>query len=94
MHQQRFKEHYESNICSYAQKTCASSFFLDDVLIYNKTLGEHAQHLEQVFQILDSHQFLVKLSKCEFAKQQLEYLGLTISAQGVATEPSKIEAIA
>jgi hypothetical protein len=68
--------------------------FLDDVLIYNKTLGEHAQHLEQVFQILDSHQFLVKLSKCEFAKQQLEYLGLTISAQGVATESSKIEAIA
>jgi len=68
--------------------------FLDDVLIYNKTLGEHSQHLEQVFQILDSHQFLVKLSKCEFAKQQLEYLGLTISAQGVATEPSKIEAIA
>ena len=68
--------------------------FLDDVLIYNKTLGEHAQHLEQVFQILDSHQFLVKLSKYEFAKQQLEYLGLTISAQGVATEPSKIEAIA
>ena len=67
--------------------------FLDDVLIYNKTLGEHAQHLEQVFQILDSHQFLVKLSKCEFAKQQLEYLGLTISAQGVTTEPSKIEAI-
>jgi len=51
-------------------------------------------HLRQVFQILDNHHFLVKLSKCEFAKQEIEYLGHTISIQGVATEPTKIQAIA
>ena len=64
--------------------------FMDDILIYSKTLSDHVQHLEQVFKILEHHQFFVKLSKCEFAKQELEYLGHTISAQGVSTEPTKI----
>jgi len=64
--------------------------FMDDILIYSKTLSDHVQHLEQVFKILEQHQFFVKLSKCEFAKQELEYLGHTISAQGVSTEPTKI----
>lgn len=68
--------------------------FMDDVLIYSKSLEEHVLHLTQVFQILDNHHFLVKLSKCEFAKQELDYLGHTISIQGVATEPTKIQAIA
>ncbi|WVZ58548.1 hypothetical protein U9M48_008814 [Paspalum notatum var. saurae] len=67
--------------------------FMDDVLIYSKTLDPHVQHLEQVFQIVQSHQFYIKLSKCAFAKQQLEYLGHIVSAQGVATEPSKIQAV-
>jgi hypothetical protein len=35
----------------------------------------------------------VKLSKCSFAQQTIEYLGHWISAQGVATEPSKIQAM-
>ena len=35
----------------------------------------------------------MKLSKCVFAQQQLEYLGHLITPAGVATEPSKISAV-
>jgi hypothetical protein len=33
------------------------------------------------------------MSKCEFAKRELEYLGHTISAKGIHTEPSKVQAV-
>lgn len=68
--------------------------FVNDILIYSPTLDAHLQHLQQVFQILQQHQFFLKRSKCSFAQQTLEYLGHIISAEGVATDPKKIEAVA
>ena len=68
--------------------------FVDDILIYSKTLEYHLALLEQVFNILQQHQLLLKRSKCSFAQQSLDYLGHIISAQGVATDPQKTAAIA
>jgi len=67
--------------------------FMDDILIYSKTLNEHTHHLQQVLQILNDNSFLLKRSKCIFAEQSLEYLGHIISKSGVSTEPSKITAV-
>ena len=59
---------------------------MDDILVYYETLEEHIQLLQQVFEILNKHQLFIKLSKCIFAQQEVEYLGHCISAKGVATE--------
>lgn len=67
--------------------------FVDDILVYSKTLEEHVQHLREVFAVLQQHKLFVKASKCSFAKQQLEYLGHIIGAQGVATDPSEVHAV-
>lgn len=67
--------------------------FMDDILVYNKSLEDHYSHLQQVFEILHSNQFLLKRSKCEFAQQSLEYFGHIVSRAGVSTEPSKIAAV-
>ena len=67
--------------------------FMDDILIYSSSLSEHLELLEQVFLIIQQNQFLLKLSKCSFAQTEIEYLGHCISGKGVATEPSKIEAV-
>jgi len=64
--------------------------FIDDILIYSKTYKEHLQHVQLVFDLLRQHQFKVRLSKCSFAKNQLNYLGHVLSDQGVSTDPSKI----
>jgi hypothetical protein len=42
--------------------------FFDDILVYSKSLKEHLQHLEQVFQTLVNGNFFLKLSKCLFAQ--------------------------
>lgn len=73
-------------------RVCALSFF-DDILVLSKTLDEHVHHLRQVLQLLRKDQWFVKRSKCSFGQNQLSYLGHRISAQGVATEPSKVRAV-
>jgi hypothetical protein len=66
---------------------------MDDILVYSKSMEEHLQPLKIVFQILLENKFFVKLSKCQFAATQLEYLGHIISDQGVATDKTKTEAM-
>jgi hypothetical protein len=66
--------------------------FLDDILIYSPTLATHVDHHKQVFAKLRNHHLFLKRSKCSFATHQLEYLG-HISDQGVATGPTKTEAM-
>jgi hypothetical protein len=67
--------------------------FIDDILIYSKTLEDHVQHIKQVFQMLLDNQLKVKKSKCAFAKRELSYLGHIISGAGVAADPKKIAPI-
>jgi hypothetical protein len=71
-------------------RKCALVFF-DDILIYSPTLESHIEHLQNVFQLLQEDQWLVKLSKCSFAQQQVSYMGHVIGVNGVATEPKKIQ---
>jgi hypothetical protein len=66
---------------------------LDDILVYSNSLEEHVQHLEQVLERLEQHQLYAKLSKCEFAKSELEFVGFTVSADGLKPTPSKVQAV-
>jgi hypothetical protein len=67
--------------------------FFDDILVYSRTLTDHYKHLKIVLEILRGHQLVAKANKCFFSKNQVEYLGHIISAQDVATNPLKIQAI-
>lgn len=42
--------------------------FMDDILVCSSSLPEHIHLLQQVFNIIQSHQFFIKLSKCSFAQ--------------------------
>ncbi|GJX58361.1 retrotransposon-related protein [Tanacetum coccineum] len=67
--------------------------FFDDILVYSKTVEEHCVHLKQVLEVMRYNKLFAKQSKCSFAVKKVEYLGHVITGEGVATDPSKIEAI-
>ena len=67
--------------------------FFDDILIYSPTIEEHLKHLKLAFELLKANQLYVKLSKCNFCQPSLEYLGHIVSAEGVAADPSQVEAM-
>jgi hypothetical protein len=67
--------------------------FLDDILIYSKTLEEHEQHIRQVLELLRKEKLYAKLSKCEFFQKEIGFLGHTLSGQGKGMEEDKVKAI-
>lgn len=67
--------------------------FFDDILIYSACPDDHLRHLELTFQVLSDNQFALKITKCFFAQNQVEYLGHLVSHKGVEPLASKVEAI-
>ena len=67
--------------------------FLDDILVYSKNEKEHEENLRLTLQLLREHQVYAKLSKCEFYRDRIQYLGHIILQEGISMDPEKIEAI-
>ncbi|XP_074300448.1 putative mitochondrial protein AtMg00860 [Silene latifolia] len=67
--------------------------FIDDILVYSKTKEGHEEHLGIVLQTIRDNQLYAKLSKCEFWLEKVAFLGNVISKEGMAVDPSKIEAV-
>ncbi|MCG5051303.1 reverse transcriptase family protein, partial [Pectobacterium brasiliense] len=67
--------------------------FIDDILIYSKTKGEHEQHLSAILELLKKEKLYVKFSKCEFWLREVQFLGHVVSEHGIQVDPAKIEAI-
>ncbi|GKB06108.1 putative nucleotidyltransferase, ribonuclease H [Tanacetum coccineum] len=67
--------------------------FIDDILIYSKTKGEHNEHLKIILDLLKKEKLYAKFSKCDFWLEYLQFLGHVINREGVHVDPAKIEAI-
>ncbi|GBG73396.1 hypothetical protein CBR_g16111 [Chara braunii] len=67
--------------------------YLDDILIFSRTVEEHAEHLKTVLGLLRQHQYKVNLDKCEFGRTKILYLGHEISADGLRPEDVKVASI-
>nr|GFB21668.1 uncharacterized protein [Tanacetum cinerariifolium] len=67
--------------------------YLDDIVVYSHTLEEHVLHLKQVFQVLRDNELYVKLEKCTFTQDEVEFLGHKIKDGGLMMDGAKIKAI-
>jgi len=67
--------------------------YIDDIIIFSKTLEEHILHVKEVLTALHKNKFYAKLSKCRFLTEEIEFLGHVITKEGVKTDPRKVDAI-
>ncbi len=69
------------------------SVYLDDIIVVSKDLDSHLQNLSLVFQKLTQAGLKVKLTKCEFLKSRIKFLGQLVDGDGIHTVDSKITAV-
>ena len=67
--------------------------YLDDVLIFSRTLQEHLYHLQTVLDKIIEAGLKLKLSKCKFMQQEVRYLGHIITPSGLKPNDDKVEAV-
>jgi hypothetical protein len=60
--------------------------YIDDIIIYSKTIEEHLEHIKEVFRRLKEVGFHLKLRKYEFFIEQMKFLGYTIKSDQIKTK--------
>ena len=67
--------------------------YLDDVIVFGKTVSESISRLAEVLTRFRGAGLKLKPSKCNLFQTKVQYLGHVVSAEGIHTDPAKIEAI-
>ena len=67
--------------------------YLDDILISGKDEQEHLRNVDTVLERLEKEGPTLKRTKCHFMLDRIEYLGHTISAEGLQPAAGKTKAI-
>ena len=68
--------------------------YLDDILIFTKTVEEHREVTRRVLEFLQSHKLFLKPDKCKFEKTRVEYLRVIVSHNSVEMDPVKVAGVA
>ena len=78
------------------------SVYMDDIAIHTKPSPNesdtqhcrwHATLTHQILQKLHDHDLYLKPFKCEFAKNEIEYLGVIIGKNHMCMDPSKLDSV-
>ena len=67
--------------------------FLDAILVYSRTVEEHAEHLQKVFAALQKHRLFAKASKCSIMVKEVEFLDQWVTPQGASPLKEKLKAV-
>jgi Reverse transcriptase (RNA-dependent DNA polymerase) len=68
--------------------------YIDDILIFSRTEKDHFRHVKLILKRLRQHKLFAKLSKCEFNRASLPFLGHVVGQNGVEMQQSKVQSLA
>jgi len=69
------------------------SIYIDDILVFSKSKEEHLEHLKIVLDILRDAKLYGKMSKSEFFKTEMEFLGHIVTRDGIKVDPHKVQVV-
>ena len=70
-----------------------SRAYIDDIVVFSRSWEEHLVHLGQVLRSLQRAQLTINVSKCQFGRSEVKYLGHVIGGETVKPDPQKLAAV-
>src|SRR5204863_7487628 len=67
--------------------------YLNNILIYSENEKDHEKHVKKILRKFQEKKFYLKSEKCEFHKQQVEYLEHIIITEKLEMNSEKIKAV-
>ena len=68
--------------------------YLDDIVVYSRTLREHILHVQEILKQLQACRLFVQKEKCKFYRESIEFLGFVIGRRFIQMDPRKVESVA
>lgn len=66
---------------------------MDDILVWGNTKEQHDARVHAVLERAEKAGVTLNMSKCEFAKREVKFLGYIISADGMRPDPDKTRVV-
>jgi hypothetical protein len=73
--------------------TAGVRVYLDDIFVFSRTRQDHLALLDKVFERMLAAGMKIRLSKCSFMQNELEYLGYNLSGKEIQVAPERIQAL-
>ncbi len=87
-----FYQHYMNDVLfKYLHQFC--QIYLDDIIIYSKTLKKHKRHVRLILNRLQEAGLQIDINKCEFHVQKTIFLELLISIEELKMNSRKMQAV-
>lgn len=67
--------------------------YIDDILVFSESRESHKNDLEEVLKILAENNLRISIEKCEFFKSEINFLGFTITSEGIRPTTEKSDTI-
>jgi transposase InsO family protein len=86
-----FQRYLQKVLNEYLWQFCL--VYIDDVICFSSSMEEHLVHLEKIFTRLNEYNLRLNPEKCEFATEEIAYLGHVVSSNGIKPDPDKTLAV-
>jgi hypothetical protein len=67
--------------------------YLNDIMIYLITLKKHVQHVSQILECLNKRNLRLKSKKCEFHREEVNFLEFVIERHEIRMNSKKIKTV-